>query len=537
MTAEDFKREFGYKEILQKNYVLNGKLHETQMSLNHLRKNQENIINKAVKNKTKELKKDYENKLKEKDKEIKDKDAQILALKKEISKMASIMNNDSTNSGLPTSKTPLNKKKYIPNSREKSGKSIGGQQGHKKHKLNAFTDEEATEILEVKLDTCPHCNSKNIVVLNTSIDKCETDYDVKLIKRKYKFKNYKCLDCGKESHKKIPNELKEENQYGKTVQALSICLTNEIYTPFNKTRRLMSGITEGEINLSEGYIAKLQPRAYNLLDNFIKELEDYIPKQPVYGWDEGVIFVNQKQEVLRTYCTEKVALFYASDSKSKDSVDKDNILPKTLITTIVMHDHWILNYNKDYCFKNVECLAHLIRRLMKMYEKTKHEIYNDIKFLISGANKDRNNKISNGENSFSKEYITNLHKQYKDYINELKKINKNESFEQNYYKDEELSFLEDLLKYEENYLMWADHFIIPATNNNCERSIRPVKSKMKISGQFKNLEYAKYYATIRSYIETCKRNGINIIFACESLMSGRPLSLKEILEYRKNQDK
>ena len=61
---------------------------------------------------------------------------------REIARLKSLLNNDGTNSGLSTSKTPLNKKKVIPNSRKKSNKTIGGQKGHPKHKLEKFTEEE-----------------------------------------------------------------------------------------------------------------------------------------------------------------------------------------------------------------------------------------------------------------------------------------------------------------------------------------------------------------------------------------------------------
>jgi hypothetical protein len=49
-----------------------------------------------------------------------------------------LLNTDGTNSGIPTSKTPLSKKKVIPNSREMSGKHIGGQPGHSKKELEAY---------------------------------------------------------------------------------------------------------------------------------------------------------------------------------------------------------------------------------------------------------------------------------------------------------------------------------------------------------------------------------------------------------------
>ena len=52
-----------------------------------------------------------------------------------MARLKALLNADGTNAGIPTSKTPINKKKVIPNTRVKSNKSIGGQFGHKKHKL------------------------------------------------------------------------------------------------------------------------------------------------------------------------------------------------------------------------------------------------------------------------------------------------------------------------------------------------------------------------------------------------------------------
>jgi len=53
---------------------------------------------------------------------------------------------------------------------------------------------------------------------------------------------------------------------------------------------------------------------------------------------------------------------------------------------------------------------------------------------------------------------------------------------------------------------------------------------MKISGQFQNIENASFYANIKTYIETCYRNGINPTDALISLMEEKPITLKSILE-------
>lgn len=525
LTVEDLKRAYSYKQLLSFNCKLRSELNQKNFELTVLRKNQEQIINKEVEDRTKVLKD-----------EINEKDKQIETLKIELARMQSKMDNDSTNSGLPTSKTPIGKKKFIPNSREKSNKKIGGQTGHKKHKLEIFAEEEINEVKEIIPTECNKCGSHNIERLNTSVDKQELDYDVVLIKRNNKFVNFHCNDCGNDFHANIPNDLKENIQYGKNIQSLAVCLTNEIYTPFNKTVKLISGITDNKINMSESYVTKLQKRAANNLEIFIEDLKNHILKSPVYGWDDGVVQIDKKEGILRTYCTDNTALFIGHENKKEAGLDEDGILKETPSTTIVMHDHILHNYNDKYNFDNVECMIHLIRRLKKMKNNTNHDWNDDLIELLSKTNRDRNAILKdekNKQDNFDDKYLVQLDSKYDEIISKAKEQNK-EPITINYFKDEEERFINDLIKYKRNYLLWAYNFSLPSTNNNSERNIRPIKSKLKISGQFKNIDYVKYYATIRSYIETCKKNEINIIDACNRLMNGVPYTLKEIIKKDKD---
>jgi hypothetical protein len=60
----------------------------------------------------------------------------------EISRLKSIINKDSSNSSKPPSSNGF---KSIPNSREKSGKSQGGQKGHPGHRLGLPENMEELE--------------------------------------------------------------------------------------------------------------------------------------------------------------------------------------------------------------------------------------------------------------------------------------------------------------------------------------------------------------------------------------------------------
>ena len=112
----------------------------------------------------------------------------------------------------------------------------------------------------------------------------------------------------------------------------------------------------------------------------------------------------------------------------------------------------------------------------------------------------------------------------------LKGFEENESEEEGlYYVSDEKTLLARLIKYKDNYLAWVSNWSLPFSNNLSERSLRGVKSKQKVAGQFQNVATAKCYAQIRSYIETCYRNGSNVVYALECLCKGTPLSLNHIL--------
>ena len=111
----------------------------------------------------------------------------------------------------------------------------------------------------------------------------------------------------------------------------------------------------------------------------------------------------------------------------------------------------------------------------------------------------------------------------------LEALKENEEEEQKYYTDTEKTLILRILDYKEQYLLWIYDFNVPFTNNLSERGLRGVKSKQKASGQFWNIESAKWYAAIRTYIETCQRNNVNVYNALLKLAYGKPYSLKEIL--------
>ena len=450
----------------------------------------------------------------------------------ELQKLKALLNTDGTNSGLPTSRTPLNKDKIRPNSRKNTGKPRGGVTGHQKAKMNKFMDDEITDRVYHPYDgNCPSCQGI-LEETGKTITKDETDIEIRTVKRRHYFEVYRCSCCGKEVHDPIPNNIKEENQYGPAVQATALSLMNSCNVPINKTGQFIAGITNGKIAPCDGYIAKLHRRAAKTLEQFREDLKALMVTQPILYWDDTVIMINKQRGCLRFYGNERIAWYAAHEHKDLEGIIKDEVLQNLKKDTYVMHDHNSINYNKAFVFKNLECNVHLIRDCQKVEQILAHSWAADMHELISATIHKRKELIRTGINAFSEDELRDFNDRLSEIIRAGRIQNRKDRSE--YYGNDEFTLLNRIEAYRENYFIWIEDFTLPATDSLSERALRGVKSKMKISGQFFTAGTADYYAVIKSYIETCHRNGINEIDALQRLASGKPYTVKEIFQLNIN---
>ena len=203
------------------------------------------------------------------------------------------------------------------------------------------------------------------------------------------FNEYECTRCHKKFKVLIPESLKEDNQYGASVQVMAAVMTNEGYVSINRTSEIMSDITGNEINLSQGFIVKVNKRLTLRLKDFYNNLKREVIHQPIVHWDDTVMNIGGNNSVLRFYENENLALYYAHANKNMDNLDDDGILI-SMDKDTVAHDHLTLNYNEKFDFQNAECGIHVIRRLEKRKEPTHHEWQESMAGLLLVANEAKN---------------------------------------------------------------------------------------------------------------------------------------------------
>ncbi|OGT89062.1 MAG: transposase [Gammaproteobacteria bacterium RIFOXYA12_FULL_61_12] len=82
------------------------------------------------------------------------------------------------------------------------------------------------------------------------------------------------------------------------------------------------------------------------------------------------------------------------------------------------------------------------------------------------------------------------------------------------------NLLERLRDYENDTLRFMEHPIVPFTNNQGENDLRMTKVQQKISGCFRSMEGAKMFCRIRSYLSTCRKQGVTATEALTLLFRG-----------------
>ena len=83
------------------------------------------------------------------------------------------------------------------------------------------------------------------------------------------------------------------------------------------------------------------------------------------------------------------------------------------------------------------------------------------------------------------------------------------------------NLLERLRDFENDVLRFLDNNIVPFTNNLGENDIRMIKVQQKISGCFRSLDGAKIFCRVRSYLSTCRKQGVSTSLALDLLFQGK----------------
>lgn len=435
----------------------------------------------------------------------------------EIADLKRRLNKNSSNSSKPPSSDGLKKPARTSSLRESGKNKSGGQLGHKGTTLEQVSNPD--HVITHTLEQCPDCGESLAHKQAQRIIKRQIfdlpPIHVEVTEHRIEMKYCSC--CQKQVKSLFPRDVKAPIQYGNRVRSWVVYYQNQHMIPEDRIQQLFMDIYN--LPISTASIASFTEKAYQRLKSFETSVLAYAKTAPVKHLDETGFRVAGKTQWMHTLSTQDVTYYHVSP-KRKSLIDG--------VTGIVVHDHW----RPYYQMPNVShalCNQHHLRELKAVAENDKEVWAARISKLLKLMLRYR---YRYGNNLISQSKLNRLERLYDEIIDQA--LHWHES--QPPLKLQKIIRGRPKLRHGHNLLLRLKHhreevlrFIhnpqVPFTNNDAERDLRMVKCKQKVSGGFRTSMGAEYFARIRGFISTARKQEWNIL---GSILAAFTYSLPEL---------
>ena len=435
---------------------------------------------------------------------------------KDVITVASIMKDrialNSSNSGKPPSTDEPKGQDKKDDKPSPSGRSSGGQNGHKGTQLNLVEDPD--EIIDIKVDES-ELQSGNYTMsgyLRRQV------IDIKISRHVIEYRAETFSDeNGNTITAAFPDNVGRPVQYGVSIKANSVYMSQYQLIPYKRVAEHFNDNTD--IDISTGTLCNFNEQAYDLLAPFHKWVVDQQCQANVLNADETGININGKLHWLHSLSNDKTTYFHPDAKRGSTAMDAMKVLQD--FKGVLCHDHW-KPYYKYSCIHAL-CNAHHIRELKRAHEQDNQKWAKKIEDLLKEMNKAVH---SADDGVLPEEDIKQYDDKYVGILEEGKKecpeikVKKGESKKGRVKRTRPRNLLNRLIEFKEDALRFCHEADVPFTNNSAEREIRMTKVHQKVSGCFRSMGGAMRFCRIRSYIKTCQKNDIKPTEALKMLFNG-----------------
>lgn len=287
---------------------------------------------------------------------------QIAKLTSKLKELEGQLAKNSRNSSKPPSSDGYGKPK--PKSRRgKSGKSSGGQKGHKGNTLKQVKHPD--EIVDHCLTQCVGCGLDLSAESFEAIERRQVfdipPISVHICEHRAQIKTCPC--CSLRNKAVFPESVDQPVQYGVELQAVATYLSQYQMVPFKRLQELFNDVFK--IPLSQGTLDGILNRGHDQLADFELQAKQVISDSELVHFDESGMRVNKQLHWLHVASTEQVTSYAIHPKRGAPAMEAMGILND--FNGYAVHDHWA-SYNRFDCY-HVLCNAHHLRELIHATEQ------------------------------------------------------------------------------------------------------------------------------------------------------------------------
>ena len=442
---------------------------------------------------------------------------------KELERSAAL---DSTNSCKPPSsdglrkpngkkdknqKADKDKKKRTNSLREKSGRKSGGQPGHKGRTLKQV--DEPDEIIDILPKECPKCQtefSKDDSTDYVSRQVFDIPPPPPPVVTEHRAHICKCKGCGEKFKGEFPANVTAPVQYGERVAAVVAYNQTVQVIPVNRTAKMLKDIHQA--NVSEASIIKMISNMARGLEPVADVIQKKAASDPLVTThlDETGFRAAEKLQWIHNTSTKTMSHFRVGSSRGDILLD---------LKGTVMHDCFS-SYWKIEDVTHGVCNFHVTRELKALFEIDDEEWAGEMRTILLDGLKLTHKARKQGKKAVDKKNIIAIEERFYACLKKAiafheglppfvppgarkgpgrkkRRIGHNLCLRLQKLADCVLLFLHDLT--------------VPFSNNEAERDLRMTKVRQKVSGCFRTVQGLKDFCTLRSIIETGRKQGWNVL--------------------------
>ena len=427
---------------------------------------------------------------------------------------------NSRNSSRPPSTDGL--AKPAPKSlRRRSGRRPGGQPGHPGSRLEQVS--APNEVLRHEPRACGGCGSGLAGAVAVGVRRRQV-FDIPPIEVKvveHQLVERRC-GCGTVTTGDAPEGVGAPVQYGPRIAAIMVYLYVGQFLSKARTAAALAELFGTPV--SPGTVAAMTSRAAGGLDEFLGQVRDRIATAQVAHFDEIGLRVAGKLRWVHSASTGKYSLITVHDRRGREAMNAAGVLPE--FAGVAVHDDWA-PYDTYPQLSHALCNAHALRELAAVTELAEQ----DARGLdpagagqwcwatqVADALRELNVLVHHTETPDAAA-VAEQARRYHDRV----VIGAHETRARASKQERKHHALARRLRdRHDDYLRFVTDTRVPFDNNAGEREIRMIKLRQKVSGCLRTVTGAEQFCSIRSYLATAAKHGINFFDALITLAQGRP---------------
>jgi transposase len=445
--------------------------------------------------------------------------AEVQQLTTRVAQLERQLKTNSQNSSQPPSQDTY--AKPAPRSlRRKTGRGQGKQPGTPGATLKRVDDPD--RVLEHVPPACAGCGSGLQQIPSCGVVRRQV-HDlpaVAAVVTEHRMHQRRCR-CGVVTTATAPSEASGPACYGPNITALAAYLLTYQHLPIARAAELLAELTG--MTVSTGWVASVLERVVPGLAGFLTAAQAVVRAAAVVHVDETGVRVSGKNWWLHSASTPGLSTYFLHAKRGRDAIDAFAVLPG--FAGVVVHDGW--HPYRTYDLTHALCNAHHQRELQAAAETYPEQAWHQaLSVVLDELNAAAHTARDLDLPEIPAEVLTPLTSRYDTHIQAGLQLHpRNPTGHPQGGRPRQSParrLLDRLEKYRGDVLRFAFDLRVPFTNNQAERDIRMTKTQLKISGGWRTHHGANSWLTVRSYVSTVRKNGLNIITALHDAITGNP---------------